>query len=82
MEGKVGHAAIGVNYVEFIHRKLYHTRYAVETTDHDFITYFRSLTEPMKATSRPFCAKLRDLQQNPEWTFVDREYEIWMTKLE
>ena len=26
--------------------------------------------------------QLRDPRQNPEWTFVDREYEIWMTKIE
>jgi hypothetical protein len=26
--------------------------------------------------------QLRDPQINPEWAFVDREYEIWMTKTE
>jgi len=78
---KIGHTAIGAKYVERIYRKLYHTRYAVETTDHDFITYFefdRAHTDDFKS----LLAQLRDPQQNPEWAFVDREYEIWMTKME
>ena len=77
----VGHTAIGAKYVERIYRKLYHTRYAVETTDHDFITYFefdRAHTDDFKSLLK----QLRDPQQNPEWNFVDREYEIWMTKIE
>ena len=76
---KIGHTAIGAKYVERIYRKLYHTRYAVESTDHDFITYFefeRKHTDDFKS----LLAQLRDPQQNPEWKFVDREYEIWMTK--
>jgi hypothetical protein len=76
---KIGHTAIGAKYVERVYRKLYHTRYAVETTDHDFITYFeyeRKHTEDFKSLLR----RLRDSQENPEWTYVDREYEIWMTK--
>jgi Chlorite dismutase len=77
----IGHTAIGAKYVERIYRKLYHTRYAVETTDHDFITYFefeRAHTDDFKSLLK----QLRDPQQNPEWNFVDREYEIWTTKIE
>src|SRR5262249_20964725 len=80
-EGKKGHTAIGASYVDRIHRKLYHTRYAVETRDHDFITYFefeRAQTDDFKR----LLAALRDTEQNPEWKYVDREYEIWMTKVE
>jgi hypothetical protein len=80
-EGKKGHTAIGVPYVDRIHRKLYHTRYAVETRDHDFITYFefdRKHTDDFKQ----LLAGLRDTEKNPEWKFVDHEYEIWMTKME
>jgi len=80
-EGKKGHTAIGANYVDRIHRKLYHTRYAVETRDHDFITYFefdRSHTDDFKR----LLTALRDTERNPEWKYVDREYEIWMTKME
>jgi hypothetical protein len=78
---KVGHTAIGARYADRIYRKLYHTRYAVETTDHDFITYFefeRKHTDDFQN----LLGQLRDPQQNPEWEFVDREYEIWMTKTE
>jgi hypothetical protein len=80
-EGKKGHTAIGADYVDRIHRKLYHTRYAVETRDHDFITYFefeRAQTDDFKR----LLAGLRDTEKNPEWKYVDREYEIWMTKME
>lgn len=80
-EGKKGHTAIGADYVDRIHRKLYHTRYAVETRDHDFITYFefeRRHTDDFKR----LLTALRDTEQNPEWKYVDREYEIWMTKME
>jgi hypothetical protein len=78
---KIGHTAIGAKYVERIYRKLYHTRYAVESTDHDFITYFefeRRHTDDFKS----LLSQLRDPQQNPEWNYVDREYEIWLTKSE
>ncbi|OAI47969.1 hypothetical protein AYO44_08240 [Planctomycetaceae bacterium SCGC AG-212-F19] len=76
-----GHTALGTPYVDRIHRKLYHTRYAVETTGHDFITYFEFQREH-EADFKRLLAALRDVKQNPEWNFVDREYEIWMTKLE
>jgi hypothetical protein len=79
--GKLGHTAIGAEYVERIYRKLYHTRYAVESTDHDFITYFE-FKRTHEDDFKTLCAKLRDPEQNPEWNFVDREYEIWMTKIE
>jgi hypothetical protein len=78
---KIGHTAIGAKYAKRIYRKLYHTRYAVETTDHDFITYFefeRSHTEDFTRLLQ----QLRDPEQNPEWGFVDREYEIWTAKIE
>jgi hypothetical protein len=76
-----GHTAIGADYVDRIYRKLYHTRYAVENADHDFITYFEFEREH-ENVFQTLCAKLRDTRQNPEWNFVDHEYEIWMTKVE
>jgi hypothetical protein len=53
----------------------------VDTTEHDFITYFEF---ELKHTEdfQNLLAQLRDPQQNPEWNHVDREYEIWLTKLE
>jgi hypothetical protein len=76
---KIGHTAIGAMYAEQIYRKLYHTRYAVETTDHDFITYFE-FEHKHTDTFKSLLTRLRDPQQNPEWNYVDREYEIWLTK--
>src|SRR5207302_1738674 len=80
-DGQLGHTAIGAAYVDKIYRKLYHTRYAVESADHDFVTYFEFAREH-EGDFQALCAQLRDPRQNPEWNFVDREYEIWMTKLE
>jgi hypothetical protein len=77
---RIGHTAIGAEYVDRIYRKLYHTRYAVESADHDFITYFefeRAHTDDFQSLLK----RLRDPEQNPEWNFVDREYEIWTTKV-
>lgn len=80
-EGKKGHTAVGAPYVDRIHRKLYHTRYAVETRDHDFITYFEFDRKHIDDFKKLVSA-LRDIEKNPEWKYVDREYEIWMTKME
>jgi hypothetical protein len=78
---KLGHTAIGAKYANRIYRKLYHTRYAVESADHDFITYFEFERAQTDAFTT-LLAQLRDPQQNPEWNYVDSEYEIWMTKVE
>src|SRR5207245_11805168 len=78
---KAGHTAIGAKYVERIYRKLYHTRYAVESTDHDFITYFefeRAHTDDFKG----LLATLRDPKQNPDSAFVHRECDIWTTNVQ
>ena len=76
---KIGHTAIGAKYADRIYRKLYHTRYAVETTDHDFITYFEFERKHVEDFQN-LLKQLRDPRQNPEWDYVDREYEIWTTK--
>ncbi len=81
MADKKGHTAIGADYVDRIYRKLYHTRYAVETRDHDFITYFE-FDRKHEADFKSLLKALRDPEQNPEWKYVDREYEIWLTKVE
>jgi hypothetical protein len=77
---QIGHTAIGAKYAEQIYRKLYHTRYAVETTDHDFITYFE-FERKHTGAFESLLTHLRDPKQNPEWNYVDREYEIWLTKM-
>lgn len=80
MEGAPrGHLAIGKRYAARIYRRLYQARY-LPGSEWDFITYFEF---PAQETSA-FCdllAELRDLDANPEWGFVDREVELWMTRL-
>jgi hypothetical protein len=76
-----GHTAIGAEYVDRIYRKLYHARYVADNPDHDFITYFEFKREH-ESDFRALLKKLRDVKLNPEWKFVDREYEIWLTKAE
>jgi hypothetical protein len=74
-----GHTAIGLRYVDRVYRKLYHSRYFNPPNPYDFLTYFefnRAHTEDFKS----LLAELRDPTRNPEWTHIDLEYEIWMTK--
>jgi hypothetical protein len=74
-----GHLAIGRSYAARIYRRLYQARY-LPGSEWDFLTYFEF---PAHET-QTFCellAELRDTGQNPEWGFVDREVEIWMTRL-
>jgi hypothetical protein len=73
-----GHFAIGTSYASRIFRRLYHARYLPEA-EWDFLTYFEFPRAQMP-TFRALLAELRDPQLNPEWAFVERELEIWMTK--
>jgi hypothetical protein len=73
-----GHVDIGLEYAGEIYRRLYHAR-MLPGSAWDFLTYFEF---PMEAAGRfkELLARLRDVRQNPEWSFVEREVEIWMTK--
>ncbi len=76
-----GHTAIGIRYVDRIFRKLYHSRYMSSEASYDFLTYF----EFYNVHRDDFCAllgELRDTTRNPEWAYINLEYEIWMTKIE
>jgi len=80
MEGAPkGHVAIGRRYAARIYRRLYQARY-LPGSEWDFLTYFE-----FPAREAPLfdelLAELRDTTHNPEWGFVDRETEIWMTRL-
>lgn len=76
------HAAIGSPYVERIYRKLYHSRYTggpESPIPYDFVTYFEFL-EPDRAAFEELLAGLRDTKLNPEWAYVDGEFEVWMRR--
>ncbi len=74
-----GHIAIGRLYAARIYRRLYHARY-LPNSEWDFLTYFEFPAREHNAFSDLLSA-LRDTKDNPEWAFVDRELEIWMTRL-
>jgi hypothetical protein len=76
--GREGHTAIGLPFVDRIHRRLYHARYLPGST-WDFLTYFEFQREHAR-DFRALLAALRDPERNPEWTYVDREWEVWMTR--
>jgi len=80
-EAHEGHTAIGLRYVDRVHRKLYHSRYLGQSIPYDFLTYFefQSIHED---DFKSLLVELRDTERNPEWNYVRLEYEIWMTKFE
>ena len=79
-----GHTAIGFPYADRIFRRLYHARYVAPAAPGneawDFVTYFE-FAPAHEALFRALLAELRDPLSNPEWTFVEREMEIWTTRL-
>jgi hypothetical protein len=74
-----GHHGIGRKYADRIFRRLYHSRYVEPTAPYDFLTYFE-FEEMDVPYFRKLISELRDIKNNPEWLYVDFEYEIWMTK--
>jgi chlorite dismutase len=80
MEGAPnGHLAIGRRYAARIYRRLYQARY-LPGSEWDFLTYFEFAAQETQAF-RELLAELRDLDRNPEWAFVEREVELWMTRI-
>ena len=75
-----GHLGIGRKYADRIFRRLYHTRYLDPSAPYDFLTYFE-FDEVNAPDFRKMISELRDIKNNPEWLYVDFEYEIWMTHL-
>ncbi|WDT73831.1 MAG: hypothetical protein MPW16_11185 [Candidatus Manganitrophus sp.] len=75
-----GHHGIGRRYADRIFRRLYHTRYVDPSAPYDFLTYFE-FHESDAPEFRKMLTELRDVKKNPEWLYVDFEYEVWMTKL-
>jgi len=75
-----GHTAIGLKFADRIFRRLYHSRYLGMQLDYDFLTYFE-FEEKYQRDFRALLSQLRDTKLNPEWKFVDEEFEVWMTKI-
>lgn len=76
--GTPGHFEIGLEYASTIYRRLYHAR-TLPGSSWDFLTYFE-LPRERRGEFERLLARLRDVEQNPEWQFVEREVEIWLTR--
>ena len=72
------HTAIGSAFADRIFRRLYHARF-LPGASWDFLTYFEMRPEHVPAF-RQLLAQLRDPALNPEWSYVDREVEIWTVR--
>jgi hypothetical protein len=79
-EANEGHTAIGIKYVDRVFRKLYHSRYLGSMLNYDFLTYFE-FEDVYAKDFKTLLAELRDTKTNPEWAYVNYEFEIWMTKI-
>lgn len=76
-----GHTAIGLSYVDRVFRKLYHSRYTGGSTPYDILTYFE-FNDRHRDDFKMLVNELRDTTRNPEWAYIELEYEIWMRKIE
>lgn len=76
-----GHTAIGLSYVDRVFRRLYHSRYIGTPAPYDFLTYFE-FNDRHRDDFKKLLNELRDKSQNPEWAYIELEYEIWMKKIE
>lgn len=68
------HIARSMKYLPAIARALLHSRDLGEP--HDFLAWF----EFDPADAGAFRDLLAELRSTPEWTYVDRELEIWVTQ--
>ncbi len=74
-----GHVNVGRPVAKQILRKLYHGR-GVPGAGWDFLTYFEFAPE-LEGEFRALVSGLRDPARNPEWRHVEREADIWLTKV-
>jgi hypothetical protein len=75
-EAQSQHTAIGLKYLPAIARRLHHCRDMGEAEPFDFVTWFEFAPEHAGA----FDDLLAALRASPEWTFVDREVDIRLSR--
>lgn len=75
VEEQSRHTAIGMDYLPQIARRLHHSRDLGEPFD--FLTWFEFAPEHEGA----FDALLARLRATPEWTYVEREVDIRLTRV-
>jgi hypothetical protein len=71
------HNQIGMDYLPAIARKLHHCRDLSESEPFDFLTWF----EFAEKHTNDFNRLLERLRSTAEWTFVEREVEIRLSRL-
>lgn len=74
-EERSHHIVTGLKYLPAVARRLYHSRDLNEPFD--FVTYF----EYAPANAAQFDSLLGDLRRSEEWTYVEREVDIRMSKV-
>jgi hypothetical protein len=74
-----GHVEVGLAYARIILRKLYHSR-PLPGAGWDFVTYFE-FAPAHRPQFDALLAALRDPARNPEWNYVERESEIWLSRI-
>ena len=75
LEEQSRHTAIGMDYLPQIARRLHHSRDLGEPFD--FLTWFEFAPEHEAA----FDALLVQLHATPEWTYVEREVDVRLTRV-
>lgn len=70
------HNAIGMRYLPAIARRLHHCRDLGEQEPFDFLTWFEFAPQDEPA----FDQLLADLRATREWTFVEREVEVRLSR--
>lgn len=75
-EAQSQHIAIGLKYLPAVARRLHHCRDLGTGEPFDFITWFEYAT----GDSAAFDELLKALRASPEWTYVDREIDIRLTR--
>lgn len=71
------HTAIGLKYLPGVARRLHHCRDLGEAAPFDFLTLFDYAPEDASA----FDDLVAALRTTPEWTFIDREFDIRMQRV-
>ena len=75
-EAQSHHTEIGLEYLPAIARRLHHCRDLTEPEPFDFLTWF----EFAKSDTPEFDRLLSRLRETEEWSYVEREVEIRLTR--
>ena len=76
--GRPGHVNVGLPFARTLSRTLYHSR-PLPGAGFDFLTYFEFLPA-RRGEFLELLRGLRDEAQNPEWGYVERECEVWLSR--